>query len=402
MNDRQRDMAFSLADYQGVWDLTMNREANISSVLVKPVSADCNLDCRYCFYSAKAALYRETSRHRMTKQVLRELIAQLMALTPEKASFCWQGGEPTLAGLDFYRKVVKYQSLFGIPGQTVGNSLQTNGTLIDEQWAKFLARYNFLVGVSLDGPQELHDQYRKDLAGRGSYTRVLQSVKWLRRYDVDFNILVLLNNQNIEHPRELYYFLLEKGFTFLQFIPCLERDPEKGGPAEYSITPEQYGRFLCTVFDEWTREGIPEVYIRDFEDILIAYVTAEAPSCIYSRECGKYIVVEYNGDVYPCDFHVEPQWLLGNLTEQPLEEMIGGEKFAEFRSRKAEMPHRCRDCLWLGYCHGGCPKHWTVLGLDHNYFCSSYRTFFEHSEKKFLELRRIVAKKEILKRELPK
>ncbi len=380
----------------------MSQGANITSVLVKPVSADCNLNCPYCFYSPKAALYPETKSHLMSDQVLRDFTAQLMALSPERASFCWQGGEPTLAGLDFYRKVVEYQSLFGISGQTVGNSLQTNGTLIDREWAKFLARYNFLVGVSLDGPQGLHDHYRKDHAGRGSYKRVLQSVRWLRRYNVDFNILVLLNNRNIEHPRELYRFLLEKGFTFLQFIPCLERDPEKGDPAEYSITPEQYGRFLCTVFDEWTREEIPEVYIRDFEDILIAYVTAEAPSCIYSRECGKYIVVEYNGDVYPCDFHVEPQWLLGNLTEQPLEEMIGGEKFAEFRSRKAEMAHRCRDCLWLRYCHGGCPKHWNLLGLDHNYFCSSYRMFFEHSEKKFLELRKIVAKKEILKRELPK
>jgi uncharacterized protein len=380
----------------------MSQGANITSVLVKPVSADCNLNCPYCFYSANAALYPEAKSHLMSDQVLRELIAQLMALSPERASFCWQGGEPTLAGLDFYRKVVRYQSLFGIPGQTIANSLQTNGSLIDEESAKFLARYNFLVGVSLDGPQKLHDYYRSDRAGRGSYKRVLEGVKWLRQYEVDFNILVLLNNRNIEHPRELYRFLLEQGFTFLQFIPCVERDPEKGGPAEYSITPEQYGQFLCTVFEEWTREEIPEVYIRDFEDILIAYVTGKAPSCIYSRECGEYIVVEYNGDVYPCDFYVESRWLLGNLTEQPLEEIIVGEKFAEFRSRKAEMDHKCGDCSWFKYCNGGCPKHWTVLGLDHNYFCSSYKTFFEHSEQKFLELKRFVAKKEILKRELPK
>jgi len=395
-------MALSPADDQGVYDHKMNREANISSVLVKPVSADCNLDCKYCFYSSKSVLYPETRRHRMSDRVLRELTAQLMALSPERASFCWQGGEPTLAGLDFYRKAVKYQSLFGIPEQTVGNSLQTNGTLIDEEWARFLARYNFLVGVSLDGPQELHDHYRKDQAGKGSYNSVLKSVNCLRQYKVDFNILVLLNNRNIENPRELYHFLLKQDFRFLQFIPCIERDLEKGGPAEYSITPEQYGQFLCTVFDEWTREEIPQVYIRDFDDILIAYVTGESPSCIYSRECGRYLVVEYNGDVYPCDFYVDPRWLLGNLTEQPLEEMIVGEKLAEFRSRKAEMAHECRDCSWLRYCNGGCPKHWTVLGLDHNYFCSSYRTFFKHSHQKFLELKKIVADKENLRMELPR
>lgn len=371
----------------------MKSKVPISSLLVKPISADCNLACKYCFYSSKTALYPETKRHRMSDRILRELIAQFMALSLDRASFCWQGGEPTLARLNFYRKAVKYQSLFGLPGQIVENSLQTNGTLIDEEWARFLARYNFLVGVSLDGPRELHDYYRRDHAGRPSYEKVIEGIKWLRNYNVDFNILVLLNRRNIEHPIELYNFLLNHSFRFLQFIPCVERDADNGGPAEYSIHPEQYGRFLCTIFDEWTREGIPQVYIRDFEDILIAYVSGEAPSCIYSRECGKYVVVEYNGDVYPCDFYVEPQWLLGNLTEQPLEKIIASEKFAEFRFLKIEMAQKCGDCPWLKYCHGGCPKHWTVLSLDRNYFCSSYRRLFEHSHRRFLRLKRFVEPK---------
>ncbi len=371
----------------------MKDAVHISSVLVKPVSADCNLACEYCFYSSKSALYSETKRHRMSDRVLRELIAQFMVLSWDRASFCWQGGEPTLAGLDFYQRVVEYQRLFGVPRQIVQNSLQTNGILIDEEWARFLARYNFLVGVSLDGPQEFHDYYRKDHAGGPSYERVMEGIEWLKRYNVDFNILVLLNRRNVEHPRKLYRFLLNQGFRHLQFIPCVERDQENGGPTDYSITPEQYGRFLCTVFDEWIREEIPQVYIRDFDEILIAYVAGEAPICTFSRECGKYILVEYNGDAYPCDFYVEPRWLLGNLTEQPLEEIIVGERFAEFRFRKTKMAQKCGECPWFKYCHGGCPKHWDVLGLDRNYFCSSYRMFFEHAHEDLLRLKNFVEQK---------
>jgi len=371
----------------------MNCGVPFSNVLVKPVSADCNLCCPYCFYSSKAALYPETKRHRMSDRVLRGLIAQVMVLSPDRASFCWQGGEPTLAGLGFYRKVVKYQSLFAMPGQVVENSLQTNGILIEENWARFLSRYRFLVGVSLDGPQDIHDYYRKDQAGSGSYEKVTEGIKWLRRYNVDFNILVLLNRRNIERSRELYRFLIDHDFRYLQFIPCVERDPETGGLAEYSINQEQYGQFLCIAFDQWTREGIPQVYIRDFEDILFAYVTGETPSCTYSQECGKYIVIEYNGDVYPCDFYVEPRWFLGNLTEQPLEDIIAGDKFNEFRFRKTKMAQKCGACPWFKYCHGGCPKHWTLLGLDHNYFCSSYRMLFEHSHRKFLKLKKFIEQK---------
>jgi len=290
----------------------VNSNPEVFSVLVKPVSSDCNLACEYCFYSSKGrTLYPESKVHRMSYKVLRELISQFMALSWERASFCWQGGEPTLAGLDFYREALKYQSFFSIPGQFIENSLQTNGTLIDERWARFLARYNFLVGVSLDGPSELHDYYRKDRSGKPSYERVMKGVEWLRRFNVNFNILVLLNQRNISHPKELYHFFIEHGFRYLQFIPCVERDPKNERITSYSITPEQYGRFLCEVFDEWIAPGIPEVYIRFFDELLISYVTGEFPSCIFSRECGKYVVVEFNGDVYACDFFVEPRWFFG-------------------------------------------------------------------------------------------
>ena len=367
--------------------------ASVSSVLVKPVSADCNLACKYCFYSPKIALYPETKRHQMSDRVLRELIAQVMSLSLDRVSFCWQGGEPTLAGLGFYRRVIEYQSQFRIPGQVVENSIQTNGTLINEEWARFLSRHGFLVGVSLDGPKELHDYYRKDRFGGGSYEKVMAGIESLRKYDVNFNILVLLNNMNVKHPKELYRFFLNKGFRYLQFIPCVEIDAETGRVADYSISPEQYGRFLCAIFEEWIRNGIPKVYIRDFEEILFNYVVKETPGCIYSRSCGHYIVVEYNGDVYPCDFYVEPQWFLGNLTEQPLEEIIESEKFNKFRMMKIQLARKCEGCAWLQYCHGGCPKHWGISGLDRNYFCFSYKMFFKKSHKQFLRLARLIKAK---------
>jgi uncharacterized protein len=367
--------------------------SQVSSVLVKPVSADCNLACKYCFYSAKAALYPETSQHRMNKDVLRELVSQLMSLSLERVSFCWQGGEPTLAGLEFFKQAVKFHSLFRIPGQIVENSLQTNGVLIDEEWAGFLSRHRFLVGVSLDGPAEFHNRYRKDHSNGSSYERVIRGIERLRSYNVDFNILVLLNDTNIRRPRKLFRFFLDQGFRYLQFIPCVERSPETGEIAQYSITPEQYGRFLCEAFDEWAGKGVPKVYVRDFEDLLISYVTGEAASCVFSRDCGKYVVVEHNGDVFPCDFFVDPELLLGNIMESSLEEIVENPKFAEFSMQKRRLVTKCKGCSWPKYCNGGCPKHWIQLGIDHNYFCESYRMLFKHAHDRFLELKAYVEHK---------
>jgi len=357
---------------------------------IKPVSADCNLACTYCFYLPKADLYPKTRRHRMSDEVLRELIAQSTALSPDGVSFCWQGGEPTLAGLEFYEKVIEYERLFGLPGQRIENSLQTNGILIDERWARFLAQNGFLVGVSLDGPKEFHDYYRKGPSGEPSYERVMRGIRWLREFNVDFNILVLLNDRNVKHPHELYRFLVDNGFHYLQFIPCVERNPRTGKPAEYSITPEEYGRFLCAIFDVWIRD-FPRVYVRTFDELLLAYVRGEEPSlCLFRRECGSYLVVEYNGDVYPCDFYVEPKWLLGNIMEQSLDEILASERFLEFKRRKVGLARKCKGCPWLWLCHGGCPRHWEMFGLDHNYFCRSYKMFFEYSHQRFLKLKRLV------------
>lgn len=367
----------------------MVQQIQVSSVLVKPVSADCNLACSYCFYSSKSVLYPDDKVHIMKDDVLMEFIAQFLTSCGDQVLFSWQGGEPLLAGLEFYKKVLWYQSLFGMPNQIISNSIQTNGTLIDNDWAKFFAKHGFLVGVSLDGPSNIHDRYRVGHDGAPSFEKVMRGIDCLRQNNVDFNILCLLNNNNIKHPKELFHFFVERGFNYLQFIPCVEVNPKDGNVEDFSITPAQYGRFLCSVFDEWTKDEIPLIYIRDFEDLLISYVTGESPSCVYSGECGDYIVVEHNGDVYPCDFFVEEEWVLGNLVAQPMDSLLNG-KFLYFRQRKQRITQNCRECTWFARCRGGCPKNWEPSGVEKNYFCSSYKTFFEHSDEEFNRLKQFV------------
>ncbi|MEM2514064.1 MAG: anaerobic sulfatase maturase [Candidatus Bathyarchaeia archaeon] len=365
----------------------------ISSVLVKPVSADCNLSCTYCFYLPKSSLYPETKIHRMSDEVLMSLIVQILTLSNnKKVSFCWQGGEPTLAGIDFYRKALHYQSIFSARFQVVENSIQTNGVLIDDKWASFLSTYGFLVGLSLDGPKDIHDYYRKRRGGLGSYEDVIKCIEILRRFGVEFNILTVVNNLNVKDPKGLYKFMMNMGLKHLQFIPCVERD-SGGGVAYYSVTPEDYGRFLCEVFDEWFNGGYPGAYVRDFEEILMSYVFGDTPSCIFGRRCGRYIVIEYNGDVYPCDFYVDRKWLLGNIVEDSIEDIIANEKFLEFIFIKDRLTEKCRDCNWLKYCNGGCPKHWEIKDYSENYFCKSYKMFFEHAHDKFLKLKSVVERR---------
>ena len=362
------------------------RQNRVSSVLVKPVSADCNLRCTYCFYLPKLDLYPETNIHRMSDE-----------LTAPNSPFSWQGGEPTVAGLDFFRKVVDLQQKYGRSGAVVANSLQTNATLIHEEWARFMAEYNFLVGVSLDGPKDIHDHYRLTIDGRPTFDMVMQAIERLKRHKVEFNILVLLNRLNSEQPERVWDFMAEHGLGFLQFIPCVERDPSTGEPAEYAVRPDQFGKFLCAVFDRWYNDGEPTVYVRDFEDFLFAAVRGEAPSCIYARRCGSYVVVEHNGDVYCCDFYVDPDWRLGNLLETPLAELVESDLLARFALRKAEMHPQCRQCPWLKLCRGACPKDRMTFSDDHralNYLCPGYQMLFEHAHERIEKLRAKVLERE--------
>jgi len=354
------------------------------SLLVKPVSANCNLRCDYCFYRRVGRMYR--GRRRMAAKVLETMVRQLVGLGFSPAAFSWQGGEPTLAGLDFFRRAVAFQARFGFSGQVVSNSLQTNGLLIDDEWGEFLAEYRFLVGLSLDGPQELHDAHRKRGGGRGSFVEAMRAADVLRRHGVEFNVLSVLTPLTTGRAGELYRFFVGEGLRYLQFIPCVERAPD--GVAPFTVDPEGYGRFLCDLFDAWLGDS-RRVSIRLFDAVLERLVTGRSPLCILGRRCDHYLVVEHSGDVYPCDFFVVRRWRLGNLLKTPLADLFGGDKHTQFASMKACLAPGCRDCEWLEMCWGGCPKDRQFVGDPRRvatYLCSAYKMFFAHTGDEFRRL----------------
>jgi uncharacterized protein len=365
----------------------------ISSILVKPASADCNLHCTYCFYHERLTdPYVEVrGRHIMDDATLSVLIREGMRLMPQTATFGWQGGEPTLTGIEFFRRVVQYQQKYGRSGQYVCNGVQTNATLIDDEWAQLFAQYSFLLGVSLDGPQQWHDHYRQRSGGQGSYELVMRGIAALRRHGAEFNILSVLNNVTADHPHEIYTFMQEQGFRYLQFIPCVELDPATGQLIGFSVSPAQFGDFMCRVFDLWYNEGDPQLSVRLFDNLLLAYAGRGPQVCQFQQECGDYVVVEYNGDVYPCDFYVERAMYLGNLHEQPLDTLVSSDVAVTFRQRKRRGDPACTFCPWLHICNHGCP-----LMRDHNpdgpthYLCRGYQQLFAYSEKRLRELSRRV------------
>jgi len=359
------------------------------SLLIKPVSGDCNLHCAYCFYHDRSTdPYKEVARHRMAPEVLDALIRQGMALDRRQATFGWQGGEPTLAGLDFFKGAIELQKKYGAPGQGVSNGLQTNALLLDDpEWARFLREYNFLVGVSLDGPAEYHDRYRVFLNGMPTHERVMASIHTLREHGVEFNILAVVNALTAEHPVEIYDYFVSQGLHFLQFIPCVEIDESTGRPTDFSVSAEQYGSFLCALFDRWYNGGEPDASVRDFEAILAVYLGQPAPLCCYQEECGSYLVVEYNGDVYPCDFLVRDELYIGNILETPLSELFESEAMRRFAAAKAIPRPECQACAWLPYCHQNCPRFMNLGQAERHFLCEGYQRFFAHSHAGFLDLR---------------
>ncbi len=367
----------------------MSPDPAARSLLIKPVSGDCNLHCTYCFYHERPTdPYKAEARHRMSAEVLEALIAQGMRLDPNRrqATFGWQGGEPTLAGLDFFRRAVELQKKYGAPGQVVANGMQTNGLLLTPEWARFLREYAFLVGVSLDGPAPYHDAYRTFINGAPTHARVIEVLRMLRSYHVEFNVLAVVNRLTAEHGAEIYDYFLGEGFTYMQFIPCVERDPATGRVTEFSVGPEQFGDFLCAVFDRWYNGGNPQASVRDFDAILAAYLGQEAPLCCYQEQCGSYLVVEYNGDVYPCDFLVETSSYVGNILQTPLDRLFESDPVRRFAEGKADPREECLRCAWLALCHQGCPR-FLHGPATRNYLCRAYQRFFAHSQAGFLRLR---------------
>ncbi|MHB8997087.1 MAG: anaerobic sulfatase maturase [Armatimonadota bacterium] len=381
----------------------------ISSLLIKPAGPDCNLACSYCFYRPALGLYPEAPHPRMSVEVLREVVRQYMTMAWENgtdraqgsaptgeagpAAFCWQGGEPTLMGVDFYRTVIALQKKHGHSGQVVANSLQTNGMLIDEEWARLLARYRFLVGVSIDGPAEVHDHYRVNMGGQPTLARVLRGLKTLQRHQVEANALCMITSFSASRAGMIWDFLREQKLDYLQFIPCLERErPAEGeagwkarGPAEladFAITPEQYGEFLCEIFDLWWPER-ETMHVRVFDDLLADLLgVPESKTCEFRPRCGDYLVVEHNGDVFDCDFFVDREHQVGNLMQTPLAELAQAESFGAFALAKSCYGGQCQGCEWLSLCCGGCQKH-RMFGegkIDApSYLCAGYRQLFEHA-----------------------
>ncbi|MHB9029414.1 MAG: anaerobic sulfatase maturase [Candidatus Latescibacterota bacterium] len=359
----------------------MNRNL---SFLIKPASADCNLYCDYCFYRKTAATYAETPVHRMGLDTLGTLARKAYEYSPQAAGYAFQGGEPMLMGIDFYERALEIQEEYRKAGQIVSNTIQTNAILIDDRWAKFFADHQFLVGVSLDGPQELHDLHRFTRKGDSVHGLVMDACRRLETHGAEFNILTVVNNDTVHHPDEIYRFLVENGFHYLQFISCLEADD--GVVAPFSVEPETYGRFLCRLFDEWFRDGYPYVSIRLFDNLLQHRVGQIPECCMYREECGGYLVVEYNGDLYPCDFFVTGDWLLGNITRDDIGRVAESEKFKEFTTLRQRPRAECAACPELKFCHRGCVKSRFLPGMDYSaldYLCRSYKMFFDYTRERY-------------------
>ena len=338
----------------------------------------CNLDCAYCFYLDRAAdPYSALPARRMTAEILERLVDSYLFYSYPNSTFAFQGGEPTLAGFGFFENLVKLQQQYGRNGQTVSNAIQTNGILLNDHWCELFKQYHWLVGISIDGPEAVHDLYRFNKQGAGTWRKVMAGVEILQKHGVEFNALCVLSQANISKPAEIYKFFRSLGIDYIQYIPLSEFDG-LGQPMPFTITPEQYGRFLCETFDLWWPER-RQVRVRYFDNIAEALAGQKPGTCTMHETCDSYVVVEYNGDVYPCDFFVEQAWKLGNLTVDSWPEISRRQKRYSFASNKAIGHPVCQVCEYQSICHGGCPKHrHDRLGRFENldYFCAAYKTIF--------------------------
>jgi uncharacterized protein len=350
----------------------------ISSLLIKPVSALCNLDCSYCFYLDRASdPYQTLPSRRMSEETMERLIASYLFYSWPTSVFVFQGGEPTLAGTGFYERLCALQARHGRPGQTISNAMQTNGVLLDDHWCTLFREYGWLIGISIDGPERQHDAYRVDKRGAGTWRAAMKGFEVLQRNRVPFNILCVLSRANVDDPRGLYRFFRSLGVEHLQYIPLAEFGPD-GTPHPFSITPEQYGRFLTETFDLWWPDR-RRMRIRFFDNIAEALAGQKPSACTMHDSCDSYVVVEYNGDVYPCDFFVEGGWKLGNIHADSWPEIARRQSRLQFASKKSLLHTECAVCEYAAICHGGCPhlrRSPQRRFEDLDYFCAAYKQIF--------------------------
>jgi len=368
-------------------------------IIAKPIGPICNLNCSYCFYLKKEKLYPDHREWRMSDEVVESFVRQyIQANEVPVVNFAWQGGEPTLLGVDFFQKAVALQQRYA-NGKTIENAFQTNGVLLNDQWCEFLAANNFLVGLSLDGPEHIHNRYRVNKAGRGSFDQVMQKLELLKKHGVAFNILTAVNRTNSQYPLEVYRFLKQVGSGYIQFIPIVERtaiftetdqlrlvlpnDFFDAAVTDWSVEPRQLGKFLISIFDEWVRNDVGREYIQLFEVALQGWYGMVPSLCIFNETCGKSLAIEHNGDLYCCDHFVFPTHRLGNILERPLIDLVLSEQQTRFgRDKSDTLPRRCHDCEVLFICRGECPKNRFNRTPDGeaglNYLCDGYKMFFKH------------------------
>lgn len=356
-------------------------------LMAKPGGSRCNLACHYCFYLRKGDLYPK-SRFRMPDAVLKEYIRQTIeAHCIPEVTFAWQGGEPTLMGRGFFEKAMVLQKKYCRPGMVIHNTIQTNGILLDDGWCEFFRKNRFLVGISIDGPRELHDACRTDAAGKGTFDRVMKALALLKKHKVDFNILCTVNAVNCDHPLEVYRFFRDVvKAQFIQFIPVVERDRQSGTVTPLSVSPDQYGKFLIGVFDEWVKHDVGTTYIQHFDTALANWYGEPHGICVFSPTCGSAMVIEHNGDIYSCDHFVDRDHLLGNIQDSPLIELVNGGRQRQFGlDKRDKLPEYCQNCPVLFACRGECPKNRFALTPDGepglNYLCNGYLMFFSHVDR---------------------
>lgn len=366
-------------------------------VMLKPAGAHCNLACKYCYYLEKNNLYQNSHRHLMSDEMLEQFTREYIeAQTMPQVLFTWHGGEPLMRSIDFYKKALALQKKYA-HGKQIDNVIQTNGTLLTDEWCEFFAQNHWLVGISIDGPQEYHDHYRVTPAGKPSWEKVMQGISLLKKHRVEWNAMAVVNAYNAEHPLEFYHFFRDNGCQYLQFTPIVERltehedgrtlaslaDDREIPLADASVTPQQWGNFLCTIFDDWVRHDVGKTFVEIFDCTLANWMGVLPGICAYSKECGHAGVMEHNGDVYSCDHFVFPEYKLGNIKDQSLIDMLYGEKQQAFsRLKHTSLPRQCKECDMEFACHGECPKNrfekdkYGEPGL--NYLCQGYYQYYSH------------------------
>ena len=366
-------------------------------VMLKPAGAHCNLACKYCYYLEKNNLYQNSHRHLMSDEMLEQFTREYIeAQTMPQVLFTWHGGEPLMRSIDFYKKALALQKKYA-HGKQIDNVIQTNGTLLTDEWCEFFAKNHWLVGISIDGPQEYHDHYRVTPAGKPSWEKVMQGISLLKKHRVEWNAMAVVNAYNAEHPLEFYHFFRDNGCQYLQFTPIVERltehedgrtlaslaDDREIPLADASVTPQQWGNFLCTIFDDWVRHDVGKTFVEIFDCTLANWMGVLPGICAYSKECGHAGVMEHNGDVYSCDHFVFPEYKLGNIKDQSLIDMLYGEKQQAFsRLKHTSLPRQCKECDMEFACHGECPKNrfekdkYGEPGL--NYLCQGYYQYYSH------------------------